>query len=62
MWLKADVSKRFCDGGANFFDGMKEQCQVSCAKILLRWLVRKISLTVKSSENGVKSRCFQKYL
>ena len=30
-----------CDGEYNFFDGMKEQYQVPCVKILLNWFIRK---------------------
>ena len=71
--VKSDVSKRFRDEVRNFFFfffEMKERCSVFCENNYLADLlgsqyllkILQTSLTVKNSENVVKTGCFQKRL
>ena len=70
--VKSDVSKRFRDEVRNFFFffEMKERCSVFCENNYLADLlgsqyllkILQTSLTVKNSENVVKTGCFEKRL
>ena len=73
--VKSDVSKRFRDEVRNFFFfffffEMKERCSVFCENNYLadslgsQYLLKilQTSLTVKNSENVVKTGCFEKRL
>ena len=64
-----DVSKRFCDGERKLFNSMKVSSvlgnNIFSAYLLGSWHlfeILKTSLTVKSSENVLKSGCFGKRL
>ena len=64
-----DVSKRFCDGERKFFNDMKVSGvlgkSIFSAYLLGSWHlleILKTLLTVKSSENILKSGCFRKRL
>ena len=41
-----DVSKRFCDGECKAFFGMKEECKVSCVKLVVWSIVAQKSTNI----------------